>query len=85
MFKEQQREEVEDFRPSGAFVTEMDDESNSKQDKNFTVSVTPFSINDILNHNKRKEEMQEKAIDMSKANKDTPGRWKLFLIDRDFL
>lgn len=40
-----------------------------------TLSMTPFSINDILSNkkNQKKDELQEKALDMSKANKDNRG------------
>ncbi|GJQ75825.1 hypothetical protein Trydic_g17894 [Trypoxylus dichotomus] len=62
----------------------MDEELTSKIEKSSsTPSVTPFSINDILNDKKSPQptaddiEIQEKAIDMSKSNrtfKDTnPG------------
>jgi hypothetical protein len=50
----------------------MDDDA-AKVDK--TASVTPFSINDILNSKCKDEgDMQEKALDMSKANKDHTGK-----------
>ncbi|KAJ3643105.1 hypothetical protein Zmor_025837 [Zophobas morio] len=45
------------------------DEEGAKQERSLTGSVTPFSINDILSR-KCKDEMQEKALDMSKASKE---------------
>lgn len=58
----------------------MDEEVTSKIEKiSNTPSVTPFSINDILNDKKSPQpadgdaEIQEKAIDMSKSNRDFKG------------
>ena len=53
------------------------DEEGAKQERSLTGSVTPFSINDILSR-KCKDEMQEKALDMSKASKEAAGK-KCFL------
>lgn len=32
-----------------------------------SANITPFSINDILNGKRRNEDLQEKALDMSKS------------------
>lgn len=49
----------------------MEEENVKLQDKNFS-AVTPFSINDILSHRcKDNEDLLEKPLDMSKANKDS--------------
>lgn len=49
----------------------MDEECGSSKNG----AVTPFSINDILKHNKCKgDEGQEKALDMSKASKTAQGK-----------
>lgn len=48
----------------------MEEENVKLLDKNS--AVTPFSINDILSHRcKDSEDLLEKPLDMSKANKDS--------------
>ena len=51
-------------------------EEEMKVEKTQFASVTPFSINDILNDTKGVQsdaEVQEKAIDMSKSGKEVKG------------
>ncbi|XP_044271123.1 homeobox protein Nkx-3.2-like [Tribolium madens] len=65
----------------------MDEEcGSSKNDKICVGSVTPFSINDILKHNKcKEEEMQEKALDMSKASKTQEPLSGIATLSPDFI
>lgn len=53
-----------------------DMEEEMQVEKTQFASVTPFSINDILNDTKSVQgdaEVQEKAIDMSKSGKEVKG------------
>lgn len=58
----------------------MDEEISKIEKTSNTPSVTPFSINDILNDKKPPPsgaediEVQEKAIDMSKSNRSFKGK-----------
>lgn len=68
----------------------MNEETSKISNNNSALSITPFSINDILNNKsssslysseKQDEDFQEKALDMSKANKTCKGNISfLFLI-----
>lgn len=62
----------------------MDEEISTKAEKNQGISVTPFSIKDILNDKKDdaldNADAQDIAIDMSKSNRSFKGKFITFLI-----
>lgn len=66
-----------------ALIAIMDDDCNNsnpapKGEKSSNVSVTPFSINDILNSKSKdsnhSDDLQDTALDMSKAHKSSEGK-----------
>lgn len=62
----------------------MEIENVKKVDKS-SVSVTPFSINDILSSTKLESvdddsELQESALDMSKSQNRSEGKYIIFLV-----